>query len=160
MSAWEERSRDAARLFNPAFLATIMAAAAADYERGSNEPMPWLLSFAIPPLALTESTRHAMPGSIRAHFANWLDEYPEVRLGFARRAPALTPLTREALRLGVRTGLLSLEDGYLRALRRPGGAQDTSDEVKDCLHAARFFGRWFASRHDPTTIFGLLGVRP
>src|SRR5215211_2467919 len=76
MSAWEERSRDAARLFNPAFLATIMAAAAADYERSSNEPMPWLLSFAIPPLALTESTRHAMPASIRAHFANWLDEHP------------------------------------------------------------------------------------
>lgn len=160
MTAWEERSRDEARLFNPAFLAAIMAAAAADYERSSEGPMPWLLGFAIPPLALTESTRQAMPASIRAHFANWLDEHPEVRLGFARRAPALTPLSREAMRLGVRTGLLSLEEGYLRALCRPGSAQDTSDEVKDCLHASRFFGRWFASRHDPTTIFGLLGVRP
>jgi hypothetical protein len=122
--------------------------------------MPWLLGFLIPPLVLAERTRQSLPASVRAHFANWLDEHPEVRLGFARRAPALTPLTREAMRLGVATETLSLEDGYLRALRRPGASEDTSDEVTDCLHAARLLGRWFASRHDPITLYGLLGVKP
>jgi ABC-three component (ABC-3C) system Middle Component 3 len=160
MSAWEERSRDAARLFNPAFLAALIAAAAGDYEDRAESPMPWLLAFLVPPLVLAESTRAALPGSIGASFANWLDQHPEVRLGFSRRAPALTPLTREGMRVGVREGVLVFEDGYLHAARRPGAAQDTSDEVTDCLHASRFFGRWFARRLDPTTIYGLLGVRP
>lgn len=160
MIAWSERAPEEARLFNPAFLLALLAAAASDYEGRDGEPMPWLLGFLIPPLVLAERTRQSLPASVRAHFANWLDEHPEVRLGFARRAPALTPLTREAMRLGVATETLSLEDGYLRALRRPGASEDTSDEVTDCLHAARLLGRWFASRHDPITLYGLLGVKP
>jgi hypothetical protein len=160
MSPWEGRSPEAARLFNPAFLAALLSAAIGDYENKAEDPMPWLLSFLIPPLVLPERTREAMPKSISAHFAGWLDQRPDVRLAFARQAPALTPLTQEALRLSLQTGLLSFEGTNLHAVHKPSRAQDTSEEVAACLHAARFFGRWFASRHDPTTIFGLLGVRP
>ena len=170
MIAWSERAPEEARLFNPAFLLALLAAAASDYEGRDGEPMPWLLGFLIPPLVLAERTRQSLPASVRAHFANWLDEHPEVRLGFARRAPALTPLTREAMRLGVATETLSLEDGYLADItdfhppqeaihRRCGrsqgrfkvyGAPDLRAEVHDirtrnviCSRAKRFAHRLF-----------------
>ena len=160
MTAWIDRPVEEARLFNPAFLLALLAAGIADYESTAEAPMPWQLSFLVPPLVLAERARQALPASTRAHFANWLDEHPEIRLGFARRAPALTPLTREGLRLGLRTGVLTLSEARLHAASNFRTAQSASDEVDDCLRCARLVGRWFASRHDVTTIFGLLGVTP
>jgi len=158
---WIDRPVEEARLLNPAFLVTLLAASASDYEASSSGgAMPWTLAFLIPPLALPAETRAALPGSIQAHFASWLQDHPEVRLGFARRAQPLVPLVREALRLGVRNGRLDLADGRLRATTRTEPPNDPTEDLAECFNAARFVGRWFARRHDVTTIYGLLGVRP
>ena len=155
---WSDRSAEEARLLNPSFLAALVSAAARDFESQTNEPMPWSLAFVIPALALTASTRQALPGSVNAHFSGWLQDHPEIRVGFPTRARSLVPLVREALRLGLRTGVLKLEDGCLRSVRHPTPRYETTDDVAECFHAARFFGRWFGRRHDPQTIFRLLGV--
>jgi hypothetical protein len=160
MTAWEERPVEEARLLNPALLASLVAASVGDYESTAHEPMPWTLSFLVPALALHERTRAALPGNTSAHFATWLDRHAEIRVGFPGRARAMVPLTKEGLRLGLRSGALAFEGSGLRVNARLGSQRSQSDEVAQCLDAARFVGRWFARRLDIATIFGLLGVRP
>ena len=161
MTEWIDRPAEEARLLNPAFLAALLMAAASDYERTVAGPMPWPLSFIVPPLVLPGRSREALPSNTRAHFPNWVQQQPEIRLGFAQRARPLTPLVREALRLGLRNGGLRLVDGAgLHALAQPRARHETSEEVRECFRAARFVGRWFASGYDVTTIYGLLGVKP
>ncbi len=157
---WTDRSVEEARLLNPAFLAALLMAAATDFEKTAGEAMPWTLSFLVPALALPESTREALPGSVQAHLSTWLQDHPEVRLGFPQRAKPLVPLVREALRLGMRSGALEVDAGRLRATTQPRARHEQTDDIAECFKAARFIGRWFARRHDVQTIFGLLGVRP
>jgi hypothetical protein len=159
MTQWVERPVEEARLLNPAFLAALLTAAVADFERTADEPMPWTLSFLVPVFALHERTRQALPGSIQAHFSTWLQGHAEVRVGFSRRARPLVPLVREGLRLAVRSGALEVEGGGLRVTTQLRPPHNQTDEVAECFRAARFVGRWFARRHDLATIFGLLGVR-
>lgn len=157
---WSDRSVEEARLLNPAFLVALLTAAAADFEKTGGEAMPWTMSFLVPALALPESTREALPGSVQAHLSSWLQDHPEVRIGFARRARPLVPLVQESLRLGLRSGALEIEAGRLRATTQPKPRHEQTDDLAACFKAARFIGRWFARRHDVATIFGLLGVRP
>src|SRR4051812_37046657 len=107
MTAWADRPVEEARLLNPAFLAALIAAAARDYERRGSRPMPWLLSFLILPLTLQTRVRETLPGTIVSHVPNWVQEHPEIRLGFPPRASGLVPLVREALRFGIRAEMLS-----------------------------------------------------
>jgi hypothetical protein len=122
--------------------------------------MPWTLAFVIPGLALTKSTRDVLPGTVNAHFSGWLQDHPEVRVGFPPRAQSLVPLTQDALRLGLRTELLVLNDGGISATKHPTPRFEKTSDVTDCFRAARFFGRWFGRRHDAQTILRLLGVTP
>jgi Family of unknown function (DUF6521) len=160
MTRWVDRSVEEARLLNPAFLAALLTAAVADFERTAGEPMPWALAFIVPALSLHERTRESLPANIQAHFSSWLQSHPEVRIGFGRRAGPLAPLIREGLRLALRTGVLQVDGGRLRATTQPRPRNDQTEEVAACFRAARFVGRWFARRNDVPTIFGLLGVRP
>lgn len=155
---WTERPAEEARLLNPSFLAALISAAVRDFESQSGRPMPWTLAFVIPVLALTASTRDSLPGTIGAHFSGWVQDHPEIRAGFPSRAKSMVSLIREALRLGLRTGVLDLKDGRLHAVRHPTARYTTTNDVADCFRAARFFGRWFGRRHEPQTIFRLLGV--
>ena len=61
MRAWAGRSPEAAALLNPALLAVVCAAAASQYERESDEAMPWPLAFLVAPLVLHRGTREALP---------------------------------------------------------------------------------------------------
>ena len=155
---WSERPAEEARLLNPSFLAALISSAARDFEAQNDRPMPWTLAFVIPALALTASTREALPGSVNAHFSGWLQDHPEIRAGFPERARSLVPLVREALRLGLRGGVFTLEAGGLHAVKHPTARYEATADVADCFRAARFFGRWFGRRHEPQTIFRLLGV--
>jgi Family of unknown function (DUF6521) len=160
MTAWVDRPPEEARLLNPGFLVALLMAAASDYQRTAEQRMPWVLSFVIPPLVLPARSRGALPSNVRAHFPNWLQQHPEVRLGFPQRARPLVPLVREALRLGLRSGALRLDGAALLALAQPRARHETSHEVRDCFRAARLVGRWFASSQHVVTIYGLLGIRP
>jgi hypothetical protein len=160
MTRWIERPPEEARLLNPAFLAYLLTGAAADFHGTSGRPMPWTLSFVILPLALLQRSREALPGSIQAHFSSWLQEHPEIHLGFAQRAKPLVPIIKEGLRLALHSGALKIEGGALRVAIKPRSQNEQTEEVAQCLRAARFIGRWLARRHDVTTILGLLGVRP
>src|SRR5258705_13710809 len=95
---WSARSPAVATMLNPALLAAVAAAAAEEYERAADDPMPWALSFLVAPLVLHRATREALPKSTRSHLSTWVTNNPILRAGFPQRAQSLTGPVREGLR--------------------------------------------------------------
>jgi hypothetical protein len=158
---WEVRQREEALLFNPPFLATLLAAAAADHQRVSGRGLRWPLAFLVPPLVLYADTRDELPANTNARLVNWISGHPHVRAQLAPRARALAPFVRESARFGMRQGAFSfVEDRLHSPLDAASLRAATSGEAAECVTRAGFFGRWFASVVDTATIYALFGVAP
>lgn len=147
-----------AELLNPALLTAIIASAALEYERKAEEPMPFALAFVTAPLVLHPATRDALPTRVDSHLTRWAIENPAIVEGFGARALALVTPVREGLRLGLRTGALSLQDGGLTGDMR--GRPEKLGDVSVLISRAGFTGRWFTQNDSPATVFALLGVEP
>lgn len=156
MTAWAKRPRVEATLLNPALLATLLAAAARDYER-ARAPMPWPLAFLVLPLVLHRPTRAALPKNTRTHLSTWIRREPVLRAGFPARAGAMVPITREGIRFGLRAGVLWL-DGV--ALTGDLPVEAPPGELRQLIRTAAVVGRWLAKTEEPSTAFALLGVTP
>jgi hypothetical protein len=150
-----------AALFNPAFLGLLLASAARGFWRISGSGMPFELAFLVPPIALHQDTRAALPGNTSGRMSSWTLAHPILVSDFGTRARATTPLVREGLRYALRAGAVQLRGGTVisRLPVQPNTSFATSD-VRTCISAASFTGRWFAKTGDPATIYALLGVRP
>jgi hypothetical protein len=157
MRPWSERPQIEATLLNPALFAVSMSVAARAYEQRAHELMIWPLAFLVPPLILHRPTREALPKTVASHLATWIGRQPLFRAGFPARAQQLTPMSREGLRLGLRTGVLSVEAGRLRGTL---DAPDEGGDLFEVLKAAKFLGRWLPKVEQPSSVFALLGVRP
>lgn len=144
-------------LLNPALIALTIAHAANGYESASRGPMTWPMAFLIPPIVLHRPTRASLPRDTRTHFATWTSRHPLLVAGFPRRAEAMTELTREGFRLGLRTRQLVLNGGFVIAtsLTNP-----PPGELAQLLKASALIGRWLARLNQPSTVFALLGVTP
>src|SRR3954454_5226840 len=126
-------------LFNPAFVAALIAAAADGYESRAGRPMPLSLAFVVAPLLLNGRVRAALPGNVRARLGGWLVSNTELHAAFLESAPAYAPYVRAGLRAGLRSEALTLDAGGLRG--RLKGAEPPSDEVGECLRKAALLGR-------------------
>ena len=156
MKRWSERSRVEASILNPALIALLVSEAARQYEIQAN-PMIVSMAFLIPPLVLHRPTRDVLPRDTRTHLSTWIARQPVLRAGFPDRAAAMTPLTREALRFGIRNGVLEITGGEIRSLTtRPAPPGDLRVLIKN----AGMVGRWLAKSDQPSTVFALFGVRP
>lgn len=112
-------------------------------------------------MVLNQGIRDALPRSARKRFAAWVAEQPWLLLDFAERAAPTVSLTREALRKGVRGGILNIQRGGLLVdtrLRPPNSAVH-GDDVVACTRATRLIGTWLRTT-EVATAFALLGVRP
>lgn len=156
MKRWTDRSRVEATLLNPALIALLISEAAMEYEVQTG-PMSWPLTFLIPPLVLHRPTRDALPRDTRTHLSTWISRQPVLRAGFPERAGAMAPLAREALRFGLRHGVLSISDGRVRGHR--SGTPSPGD-LSVLISKAGLVGRWLAKTDQPSTVFALFGVRP
>lgn len=156
MKRWADRSRVEATLLNPALIALLMSEAAREYER-QTEPMSWPLTFLVPPLVLHRPTRDALPRDTRTHLSTWISRQPVLRAGFPERAAAMAPLAREALRFGLRHGVLEASGGNVRGL--PSRTPPPGD-LRVLVAKAGLVGRWLARTDQPSTVFALFGVRP
>ena len=150
-------------LFNPAFLALVVHAAAADHEqRSGGQGLPVVLAYVITPLALHGPTRRTLPSNATAQMGEWIRSHPEALLCLSNRARALRSLVSAGIDLGLFHGLLRAQSGRISASalgRRPRGMA-RSDEVDSCLAKAAFLGRWFADQPDPVTAIAWWGLRP
>jgi hypothetical protein len=145
-------------LFNPAFVAALIAAAADGYESRAGRPMPLGLAFVVGPLILNGRVRAGLPGNVRARLGGWLVSNTELHAALLDSAPAYAPYVRAGLRAGLRSEALSLVGDALRG--RLTNAVPPSDEVGECLRKAGLVGRWFAISGTTADIFRVLGVRP
>jgi hypothetical protein len=163
MTIWEERPFEIANLLNPAFCAVLIASSVTGYEKEASKGMPYPLAFFVLPLVLHRSTRDEIPRSIVTRMHSWLQEKPEVRVGFAERMRAMTPFTREAIIFGIQVRALGLNDqGELvkgDARIKPGN-WESGAEPNVCRQKAGFVGRWIARAGDLSTIFIMWGVQP
>jgi len=158
---WESRQREEALIFNPAFLATLLAAAAADHERIAGHGIPWTLAFIVPPLVLFEDTRSELPAKANARLLNWISSHANVRVQLPPRARSLAPFVRESARFGVRMGALSFAGDRLRSpLSAASLRAAASGEAEDCIERAAFLGRWFAHVVDVASVYALFGIQP
>jgi len=142
--AMDTRPVEELALFNPAFLALVLRRAAEEHEsRSSGAAMPTALSYLVAPLALHGPTRRALPANVRSQMGEWIRLHPEASLGLGERARALRPLVSDALRLGLRHGVLVAGGPGLRASRlgrRPRGMARTEESMS----ASRRLGFWAA----------------
>lgn len=157
MTEWSARARIPAALLNPAILAAVVAAGASGYERETQVPMPWPLSFVIAPLTLHRGTREALPSSLATHLGAWVSRNPILRAGMPLRARTLVEPVREGLRFGLRYGLLTVEDGGALRQGIPRLRPPDAGDLREVVRKATFAGRW-VSRMEPATVFALFGI--
>ena len=154
-------SRVAAAMLNPALLCTVTAAAAEEYARARDEPMPASLAYLVAPLVLHRETREALPRRTNSHWSVWLNAQPVIKAGFAARARSLVGPVRDGLRFGLSHGVLELDHdggliGGLTGSARPPAIGDLASVVR----SAGFVGKWLTKLERPATAFALLGVEP
>jgi hypothetical protein len=152
--------RDA--LYNPPFIALILAQAAVEHERRTDDGLPFALAFLAAPIVLHGPTRQALPKQARSKMALWLEEHPVQRAGLGRRAATLVPAVRAGIRFGLRTRSLILEDAMLTAAKPKVTSNEImlSAEVDDILKRAGFVGGWFGLAGPASSIYALWRVKP
>jgi hypothetical protein len=151
---------DEAALYNPAFLALLLSAAAREYEDKSGEGMPWSIAFLVLPMTLPGTIRSTLPQRTNAYLSNWTRSSPLSRLEVAAQASALAPFVREALRFGLRHRYFVLHGYRLSSAvgrARVDGAM--GGEAITLVKASRLVGRWL-SKTEPPQVFAQLGLRP
>ena len=158
---WSSRQREEAVLFNPAFLATLLAAAASDHQRVAGDGLRWTLAFIVPALVLFEDTRAELPANTNARLLNWINDHTNVCARLPQRARSLAPLVRESARFGMRAGALTFVEERLRSpLSAPTLRSGASAEARVCIERAAFLGRWFDGVADVASVYALFGISP
>ena len=151
---------DARALFNPAFVAVLIARAATGHRIAKDAPLPLALAYLVAPIVLHTPTREALP-KVNARLAKWADEHQLLRAELRRRAPQLADVTRRGLRFGLRHELLVLTAQGVEAgegLSRIRAPRD--GDAATCWKQAERLGRWLPRAGPPPTVLALLGVRP
>ena len=162
--SWQQRSRETAAHFNPAFCGELLALAVLEYDRACHKPLPLVFAFVVLPLVLHGPTRQALPKRASAIFAAWSAEHDGILPDITDRTLSLQPATREALLLLAQLGALKIEpDGVALGdfpLRHSTRLAASTREANDMRSAAKLLGRWFAQQISPSPIMQSLGVRP
>jgi hypothetical protein len=160
VDASNERPAEEAALYNPAFMASVLAGAAHDYETKSGTALPWVLAFVILPAVLPSSVRLALPKRITASLPNWVHANTLVRFELETQARATAPLIREAITFGLRHGYFVLRGYHVASAVSPARLDSNlKGETAEILSAARLVARWFA-KHEPDQVLAYLGLRP
>lgn len=167
MKPWADRPPEVANLLNPAFCGqVIFRCVQSFFAESKGVAMPYPLAFIVLPLILHRDTRDTM-GESRRYFAVWLNGNQHIKIGFAQRARALVPFTRETLTFLQQTGVIGVhqEDATIspaidRLRPRRNRRFAEGEEMKMCLSRSERLGKWFARAKSPATIYALLGVMP
>jgi hypothetical protein len=160
--SWSTRPVEEATLFNPGFVATVLASAASSHvDTGGGRGMPWTLLFLVPAFVLYEDTRQMLPRTTNARFVNWITANTASRTRIPLRARSLGPVVRGGARFGLRAGALQFDGASVASLVDVGRLRSTTEgEAEACVTAAAFVGRWWSKRTDPSAVYALFGISP
>jgi hypothetical protein len=160
---WDQRPVEVANLLNPAFCAILLSDAASGYQTEDEGGMPYPLAFLVLPLVLHQRTRDALPKTVRTRMHVWLQDRPELRVGFAARVRSLVPYTKEALQFAMRSDVvrISASGTLIAGAATIGESSWSSDsEPRACRQRSQLLGRLLARAGDASTIYVMWGIRP
>ncbi|MGG5787944.1 three component ABC system middle component [Bacillus pretiosus] len=163
MNLWNQRPTEVENLLNHAFLGRIIRSFVQAYYNERKEAIPYELLFIFLPLVLQEYYRNALPKTTKTSMHIWLQNNPQMKMGFANKNKDLTPFVRETIIFLMNRGLLAMElDGKIK-LGNKGFKRKkliNTTEVEECIKKAKFIGKWFAKTGTTNTIFVIWGIRP
>jgi len=126
--------------------------------------MPFENIFLVLPLILHAPTRAILPKQVGSPFQSWVSTNPTVRVGFADRIRAATPITREALIYMMTRDCIKIEGGAINlGTKRPKMASKkimSVSDIRGSLQAAAMLGRLLAGAGTSATIYTALGITP
>ena len=97
MREWSDRSREIANLLNPAFCGEILRRAILAYQADFTQGMPFSLIYTVLPTVMHRKTREMIFDSGRKSMHVWLEEVPQVKIGFGTRVKDFKIFTNEAI---------------------------------------------------------------
>jgi hypothetical protein len=166
MQTWPNRVVEEANLFNPAFCTSLIAKAAAEFNKKAHRAIPFALGFLVLPIVLHRGTRTALPSTTVTSLLPWIQENRDQLVDFSIRVQRLREIGKEAILFGLQHETLLLsEKGDLIVGPKRQSATDKrtglfTDEARDCVDRAGFVGRWFAGAGSTATIFAAWGISP
>lgn len=164
--AWDDRPREEAHLFNPAFCAAALHEFVKEYQKAKAVAAPYALLFCVLPIAFHGKTRRTLPGSTLTSLFSWRERNPQVVIGFPERARSFRPVVQEAMRFAIDRGVFAFSnDGGVVLGVKPLSVgkrfEDAlTDDARECIVAARLLGRWFAKGGTASTIMAAWGIKP
>lgn len=156
---WNDRQKDFAHYFNPAYLGVLTWGLVKGYN-SEGGGMPLSLVFPAVPLLLHPASRDNMPRTVRARFSNWLRENPSVRAELPIATQMLVPRMKEGLLISMGSSWISAEEQNLFAASRGPTAVKTADAFKSDIKRAEFLGKWFVRCGDEREIYQQMGIQP
>lgn len=159
MQVWSKRVVEEANLFNPAFCAVLLAKAAEEFTKKTQQPLPFAVAFLVLPVVLHHGTRTTLPSSTITSLLPWIQDHREQLVNFAGRV-------REAVLFGTQNETLAVTDsgGVAVGARRQSATERRTGlftaEARECVERAGFLGRWFAAAGTPATIYSAWGIAP
>jgi Family of unknown function (DUF6521) len=166
LPAWDERAREEAYLFNPAFCAVVLHEFIKEYQKAKETSAPYVLLFCALPIAVHGKTRRALPSTTLTSLYSWRERNPEVLVGFAERARSLRSVVQEALRFAIERGAIAFDgNGGVTLGAKPlvvaKKFEDAlTNDARECINAARLLGRWLAKAGTASTIMAAWGIKP
>ena len=161
---WTARSREEARVFNPAFCGELICRTVGEHYRVGRSRLGFVTAFLVLPLTLHAGTRDALPRRADAAFAGWVAEHGPLLVGVPERTKRFRPVSREALLFALSHELIAIDGGGLvpgvKAVGRRARPALSSDEVDAARRSAELLGRWFAAQGTESSILRGIGVVP
>ena len=151
-------------LFNPAYCGALIYEFVRAYQNAKGSPVPFALVFCALPITLHPATRDRLPKSTRTILFHWLENNPDLLVGFSDRVRNLVPFLRDALRYATVQRTIGFEKnggltvGENRASFSPKLFAKVTSEIQETVRATRLVGRWFARSGDVPTILTAWGI--
>jgi hypothetical protein len=161
MESWDLRPIEIANLLNPAFCGEIMLNTMTSYQATAKKNFPFALSFLILPIILYSHTRQIIP--LKQDMYSWIQENPEIKIGFADRTNQLVPYTKEAISFLLQKGyIISDNMGNLSPVKslKVRKKENATNEVNDCIKMSIIIGRKFARSGSVSVTYAMWGVMP
>jgi hypothetical protein len=161
MDSWDNRPKEIAYLLNPSFCGEILYHTIKEYAVKTSNPLPYPLLFLVLPIVLHRNTRSKINRERKLH--TWLQDNPEVKIGYASRAKQLVPITKEAINFLLQVEAIDIDENAgvtIISHKRHKKANTCSEEVEDCYKKAKIFGRWLANSGTTATTYIMWGVKP
>lgn len=161
LTSWSERPVELANLFNPAFLAILLARVSEGYKIQSSKDLPYPVAFLAMPLIIYPNCRHLLPKSAVSKLHIWLSENQEILFEFPELASSTSPYVREAILFGISHQVLEFSHGgnlvpkdikLKKWVKEPQNAEVTKKAV--------LVGRLLGQITEIHSLFSIFGVRP